>query len=313
MKNTIIVTLILTIFGLGAYYFFIFNKKETPAIQQSGGEDEYTQATGNVNEYQKNNNEASSTDEFFDNSKTILGQSVEGRDIVAYHYGSGEKEILFVGGIHGGYEWNTALVAYKLMDYLESSPEIIPENVRVTVVPVLNPDGVHKVIGKEGRFSVSDVPEDIKLTIPGRFNAHDIDLNRNFDCEWQKDAVWQDKKVSGGSAPFSEPESSAMASYINENRPTAVIVWYSSADGVFASNCHNGVLPETTKIMNVYADASGYPPHEVFNYYEITGDMVNWLAKKKVPAISVLLKTHSDVEWDKNKKGIDALLKYYGK
>ena len=38
---------------------------------------------------------------------------------------------------------------------------------------------------------------------------------------------------------------------------------------------------------------------------------MNWFAKKKVPAISVLLTTHDDVEWSKNKAGIDALLKYY--
>jgi hypothetical protein len=40
--------------------------------------------------------------------------------------------------------------------------------------------------------------------------------------------------------------------------------------------------------------------------------MVNWLAKNNIPAISVLLTNHTDVEWDKNKKGIDAILEYYG-
>jgi hypothetical protein len=40
--------------------------------------------------------------------------------------------------------------------------------------------------------------------------------------------------------------------------------------------------------------------------------MVNWLAKNNIPAISVLLSTHTDVEWDKNLSGIKALLQYYG-
>ncbi len=39
--------------------------------------------------------------------------------------------------------------------------------------------------------------------------------------------------------------------------------------------------------------------------------MVNWLAKEKVPAISVLLTTHDDTEWQKNKAGIEALLKHF--
>ena len=52
---------------------------------------------------------------------------------------------------------------------------------------------------------------------------------------------------------------------------------------------------------------------EDFNFYETTGDMTNWLAKKGIPAISVLLTNHKDTEWSKNKAGIDALLKYYAK
>ncbi len=43
----------------------------------------------------------------------------------------------------------------------------------------------------------------------GRFNANDVDLSRNFDCNWQASALWQNKKVSGGNAVFSEPESVA--------------------------------------------------------------------------------------------------------
>ena len=41
--------------------------------------------------------------------------------------------------------------------------------------------------------------------------------------------------------------------------------------------------------------------------------MANWLAKKEIPAISVLLTNHKDTEWTKNKKGIEALLRYYAK
>jgi hypothetical protein len=92
-----------------------------------------------------------------------------------------------------------------------------------------------------------------------------------------------------------------------------VVVWYSAAGGVFASNCHNGVMPETLAITNVFAAASGYQAYKEFNFYTITGDMVNWLAKKNIPGISVLLTTHEDVEWSKNRAGIEALLEYYAK
>ena len=257
-------------------------------------------------------------------AESVIGKSIEGRDITAYHYGQendggsegATKNLLFVGGIHGGYEWNTALVAYELMDYLKGNPTVIPENVRVTVIPVLNPDGLNKVVGTTSaasRFAQADVSSSQAVKVSGRFNARGVDLNRNFDCDWQSIGTWQNKKVSGGSAAFSEPESQALKNFVETNKPDAVVTWYSAAGGVFSSSCHNGVLPETLAITNIYANASGYKAYEEFNFYEITGDMVNWFAKNNIPAISVLLTTHEDTEWTKNRKGIDALLKHYGK
>jgi murein tripeptide amidase MpaA len=245
-------------------------------------------------------------------TQTTLGTSVEGAPITAYHYGNGPTEILFVGGMHGGYSWNTALVAYELMDYLEATPTIVPQNVTVTVIPVLNPDGLKKVTGTTERFTFSDVDTTESVRVSGRFNANDVDLNRNFDCDWQANATWQNRAVSGGTEAFSEPEARALKQYVETRQPTASVVWYSAVGGVFASNCRNGVLPETRTLTNLYADASGYQSYEEFDFYEITGDAVNWLAKNNIPAISVLLTTHTDTEWTRNKAGIDALLQYYG-
>ena len=244
-------------------------------------------------------------------TSTILGVSVEGRDIIAYHYGTGSKELLFIGGIHGGYEWNTILVAYQMMDYLAGNPSIIPANVKVTVIPVMNPDGLYKVVGTTDRFTQAQVPKSEVQTIPGRFNAHTVDLGRNFDCDWKSAAVWQNKPVSGGSAAFSEPESQAIKKYIEEHQPAAAVTWYSAVGGVFSSSCHNGVSAETTAITKAYADASGYPAHESFDFYATTGDMVNWFAKKNIPAISVLLTNHTDTEWTKNQSGIQAIFAHY--
>jgi hypothetical protein len=247
-----------------------------------------------------------------DKTKTIIGTSVEGRDIVAYHYGTGSKEILFVGGIHGGYGWNTALLAYQVNDYLKANPTSIPSGLRVTVIPVLNPDGLNMVVGTTtGNFTAKDVVS-AKLT-DGRFNAANVDLNRNFDCDWKAKAVWQNKPVSGGDAAFSEPESQAVKSYVDKNLPTAVVVWYSAAGGVYASNCHDGVLPGTETLMKTFATASGYPAFKSYDYYATTGDMSNWLAKDRIPAISVLLTDHTNTEYTKNLAGVKALIEYYSK
>lgn len=245
--------------------------------------------------------------------QTTIGRSVEGRDITAYHFGTGDTEVMFVGGIHGGYSWNTSIVAYELMDYLRTNPTAVPANVKVTVIPVLNPDGLNKVVGVNGKFAASDITASQAVQVSGRFNARTVDLNRNFDCDWQPTGKWQTTTVSGGTAAFSEPESLAIKNYVEAQNPDAVIIWYSAAGGVFSASCHAGILPETSALTNIYAKASGYPGHQSFDFYAITGDMVNWLAKIKVPAISVLLTNHTDTEWSKNQAGIDAVLQHYAK
>jgi len=307
MKNAIIIFFIVVIVGLVAYLLIsnLSNKAEITQPEQN--------VTANTTGPQESGQPAETPAAEEDKEQSVIGKSVEGRDITAYHYGAGGEEILFVGGIHGGYEWNTTLVAYELVDYLKAHPEIIPGNIKVTVIPVLNPDGLYKVVATAGRFTASDVPASQPVQISGRFNANSIDLNRNFDCDWQSAAVWQKTTVNGGSQVFSEPESLAVKNYVEAHKPTAAVVWYSAAGGVFASNCHDGVLPETDDITSIYAKASGYPAYENFDFYKITGDMVNWLAKEKIPAISVLLTTHTDVEWDKNLAGIKALLLHYAK
>ncbi len=290
MKTTIVALIVIVLIGLGLY--FVSTKTGEAPVDQATT----TPATTTT----------STTVEVTE--ETSIGMSKEGREIPVYHYGEGDKEVLFVGGIHGGYEWNTVLLSYQLMDYLEANPDQIPDGVKVTVIPVLNPDGLNKVVGTSGRFTKADVPTTESETVPGRFNANNVDLNRNFDCDWQASGVWQQKTVSGGTAAFSEAESTALRDYVKKNNPEAVVVYYSAAGGVYASNCHDGVLPETLKLTNAYASASGYPASKEFDFYEITGDMVNWLAKEKIPAISVLLTDHTNTEWDKNWKGIKAIL-----
>jgi len=302
MKKIIIALIIIIIAAVGIYYFTKKDVTETPVTP--------------------NTPEVPTTPVVIeDKTKTVIGKSVEGREIVAHHFlgtqtnsTSTPLELLFVGGIHGGYEWNTALVAYETIKYLKENPSIIPQNVKVTVIPVLNPDGLNKVVGTTtGNFTKADVSSSQETVVSGRFNAHNVDLNRNFDCDWKSSATWQSKTVSGGDSAFSEPESQAIQNYVEKNKPTAVVVWYSAAGGVFASNCHNGVSSETSALTKKFADASGYPAYQSFDFYSITGDMVNWLAKSNVPAISVLLTNHTDTEWTKNKAGIEALLKYYTK
>jgi len=304
VKNIIITLLVIVVAGFGLYFLL---PKPSPSDK-----DIYENTT-NIPEQPEEQTVVVATSTPQQTNPTTIGKSTEGKDISLYQYGDGDTEILFVGGIHGGYEWNTVLLAYEAIDYLEANPQAIPDNIKVTIIPVLNPDGLNKVVGTSTRFSLTDVPKDETEAVDGRFNANKVDLNRNFDCDWQTSGTWQNKTVSGGNQVFSESESQAMKSYIENHDPQAVVVWYSAAGGVFSSSCHNGISAETKALTSAYAKASSYTSHEEFDSYSITGDMVNWLAKKNIPAISVLLTDHKNTEWVKNQAGIEAILEYYKK
>ncbi len=238
-----------------------------------------------------------------------IGSSVEGRPIEAYTYGTGGTHLLFIGGIHGGYEWNSVLLAYEFIDHLGDGTTVPPE-LTLTVIPSLNPDGVFKVVGKEGRFARADVPTGTDTSV-GRFNANGIDLNRNFACKWQPESSWRGKTVSAGTEAFSEPEAKALRDLVTEIAPAAVVFWHSKANAVYASECTEGILPGTRTLMDTYATAASYPAVDTFDAYPVTGDAEGWLASIGIPAITVELSSHESIEFERNLLGFSALLEHY--
>jgi len=247
------------------------------------------------------------------NNIITIGTSVEGRSIESYSFGTGDKDLLFVGGIHGGYEWNSVLLAYEMIDYFSENIATIPGGITIHIIPNANPDGVFDVIGKEGRFTLADIPVDEGVVGNGRFNANDVDLNRNFGCKWQPESMWRGNVVSAGTQAFSEPEAQAIRSYVNLITPAAAIFWHSQANNVYASECEYGVLPETLAIMNEYATAGNYGAVPKFDAYEVTGDAEGWLASIGIPAITVELETHQTIEFDRNLAGVRSLIQFYSK
>ena len=243
---------------------------------------------------------------------TVIGRSVKGRAIEAYTFGEGKTHLLFVGGMHGGYEWNSVVLAYRFIDYLKQDPAHLPDGITISVIPSLNPDGVYKVIGKEGRFTEADVPDVSKKPVGyGRLNARDVDLNRNFACNWKPKSMWRGTVVPAGTKAFSEPEAVALRDFVALDKPALVVFWHSQSGSVYASQCDKGILPDTLTVMNLYAKSAGYGAIKSFDAYEITGDSEGWLASIGIPAVTVELKTHLTVEWKENLAGVKALLGFY--
>lgn len=240
-------------------------------------------------------------------AQQVIGYSFEDRPITGYHFGHGPQIVIFVGGIHGGYEWNTIMLAYQAIDYFQSHPSAVPENETLIIIPSANPDGQFRVTGKEGRFEFGDLAPE---TSAGRLNGQGVDLNRNWGCNWEASAQWRDQAVSGGSKPFSEPESQALRDYFLKRRPSSVIFWHSSADGVYGAGCPELFQP-SRDLAEVFGAASGYPIADQFTYYAVSGDAGDWLSIRGIPSITVELASHDLIEWPENLAGMVAVLEYY--
>ncbi len=309
MKYVLALIVVLMLLAGGAFYFLNDHMSFTQSTTDNGmAADETAQQPDAAASSTEEVAEAEATQRSERPAEAVIGTSVEGRNIVAYHFGTGAKEVLFVGGIHGGYSWNTSLLAYELIDYLKTNTSSLPEGVSVTVIPTLNPDGLYKVTNTAGSFIASSVSATDAERIAARFNANDVDLNRNFDCEWAATSSWRSQTVSGGSAAFSEPEAQALQNYVNTYKPAAAVVWFAAEGKVYPSACGGTPSQASISLAATYAGAASYGTQTEFDAYAINGDAVNWLAKEGVPAISVLLSNYSDPEWSKNKAGILAVI-----
>jgi len=234
--------------------------------------------------------------------RSVLGTSTREYPIASYQIGNGPIRLAFIGGIHGGYEWNTSLLAYQAIDFFTSHPEELPGSVSLYIVPSANPDGLVALIGRFGRFSFDEMRSLITTTtFPGRFNGNGVDLNRNWGYNWTPDAFWWQVHVSGGTEPFSEVETQILRGFLTTPPMTAVVFWHSAAFGVYPGRC-DAPLPQT----NVQ-----YPAYDSFDAYPITGDATDWLCSQGIPAIVVELSSKRGVDWPQNLAGMQAMIAHY--
>ena len=133
--------------------------------------------------------------------KVVIGHSVRGRPIRAFHLGEpGKRTVLLVSTMHGD----------------EGKPRLILQALRggrpvrgidLWVVPVYNPDGLARGTRK---------------------NARGIDLNRNFPYRWAD----LDGSYESGPRPGSEPETRAMMRFLHRIRPDRILSFHQPLNGV---------------------------------------------------------------------------------
>lgn len=242
-------------------------------------------------------------------STLVLGESSAGWPVEAFRFGTGPVRLVLIGGIHGGYEWNTILLAYEVIDYFNNNPADIPPEISLYIIPAANPDGQVKVVGATGRFSPARVGKD---QIAGRVNSNGVDLNRNWDCNWESKGVWRNGEVSAGKSPFSEIETQILRDFLTDPPAAGVVFWHSAVPAIYAGGCKERHAPSDDLAL-IYADASGYSFELQFTAYPVTGNAVDWLALQGIPAIEVELNDHRNTDFDQNLKAIFQVLEYFQK
>ena len=231
----------------------------------------------------------------FASDPEIIGYSVAGRPLEIYRFGHGPFRRLIVFGIHGGYEWNTIALAHELMGHLRAHPEMIPRRISLYVLPSLNPDGEARSHGR-----------------PGRANENGVDLNRNWPSGWQadwpKEGCWDYLPIHGGSAPASEPEVSALMSFILERRIEAIISYHSAALGIFPGG--QPPLADSVRLAEAIAEVTPYPYPPIDGGCQFTGQFTDWAAEQGIPAIDLELETHQETDFEINLGVLEVFLNW---
>ena len=224
----------------------------------------------------------------------VIGQSVQGRDIIAHRSGDGPLKVVLVGNIHGAYEANTHILVQQLMAHFEAHPEQVPPRVSLWFIPTMNPDG---------------------LATGHRWNANDVDLNRNADTDldgcagndWSPDTVGREgpHPGAGGPFPFSEPETRAVRDFLKD--AWVAVFYHSAAEAIFVDACQRHA--PTARLAQALSEGTGYPvPESGWSGYPITGDMADFLAGEGAAAVTIELTDHEDPEFERNLAGVRALL-----
>lgn len=212
----------------------------------------------------------------------VFGNSVEGRALTAYRFGSGSITLLLVGGIHAGFEANSTVLLQEIIATLRANPAAILPELNWLIIPELNPDGSQK-----GRV------------LAGRFNGHGVDLNRNWACDWSATAEWKHGASNPGNEPFSEPETRALGALIQLVKPEAVLFYHAAANAVVAGECNDSQISH--ELASQYSDLSNYPlVGDALGNYEVTGSAEAWIASLGIPAITIELATSDLPETNRN-------------
>ena len=224
-------------------------------------------------------------------SLNVIGQSADGRNIYDVVVGNPQasKKILIQGAIHAR-EYIVVPLIMQQIEYLlagydsgtyQNQPlSSILNQVAIHFVPMANPDGV--MLSQFGESGINS--EQLRQTIQAAYaldtaegrtsldydqyltrwkaNARGVDLNYNFDAQWDDinpELTHASSNGYKGTNPLSEPEAQALAGLVQSNSFSAVISYHAMGRVIYWDTEGNQKAAESYDMaLNVSAATGGY-------------------------------------------------------
>ncbi len=204
--------------------------------------------------------------------RTLIGKSVEGREINCITIGGGRRTTLIAAAFHGLESITAAAVMRFAADYAahitsgemffgKSAARLFVRNT-LHIVPMVNPDGVN--IAAHGIDPSNPVHSEL-IGMAGicdfkrewQANARGVDLNHNYDARWDAIKEGPSPTKYGGEYPESEPETRAVTGFVRRVRPDALIALHSQGREIYRD--FNGYCPAGAReTAHKMAAESGY-------------------------------------------------------
>ena len=207
-----------------------------------------------------------------------IGKSCLGRDIVALSIGKTNEYALITAAFHGSeYITSTVLMFFieELCAALRTNGSLAGFDVRkalfgrgIIFVPCVNVDGCE--IAMHGLSAAGQFASFVAKLAKNDYchwnaNARGVDINHNFDADW--DALHEKEQQSGifGPAPTrfggfraeSEPETVALTKLCRSKRIRHAVALHSQGEVIYWSYGEK-IPPRSVKMAEIMATSSGY-------------------------------------------------------
>ena len=216
---------------------------------------------------------------------TNTGNSVLGKNIPELLIGNGPKRIHYNASFHAN-EWiTTPILMTFLNDYLLSLTNqnsirglsTFPYYLQtlLSVVPMVNPDGVDLVINGAPE-NVSWRDQVIQWNNGNmdfsnwKANINGVDLNDQFPANWEAERDRNPKSPGprdyGGEAPLTQPEAISIAELTRRRDYTRVLAFHTQGEVIYWGY-ENMEPPESETLVNEFGRVSGYAPVKTLESY----------------------------------------------